>query len=238
MNEANRPNLPFHALNTPSTIKMVWGLALLAILSSGFTAYKVSIYLYLLSSGVSVTGTIVGFDSHTGTGTGASRRNTFYFPIYKYTYEGKTYQIVDSVGTQEAGRPMGEEVTLRIDPNNPELISTGFPMVQTGLGALVAIFLGYAAYSSYGKIKTKLRLLSGGGMQIKAHSVKVIQVDKEKFCLEAQGTNPTDSRNYNFYSEAIIEDPTHRMGPNKVVVLLDPQDPKKYYMPLDFLSHS
>jgi len=238
MNEANKTNLPLHALNTPSTIKIVWGLALLAIISFGFTAYKLSSYLYLLSSGVSVTGTIVGFDSHTGTSQGASRRNNFYFPIYKYTHEGKSYQIVDPVGTKEAGRPIGEEITLRIDPNNPELMSTGFPMMETGLGALVAVLLGYAAYSSYSKIKSKLRLLSGGGIRIKAHSVRVIQVDKEKFCLEAQGTNPTDSAIYKFYSEAIMGDPTHKMGPNEVVVLLDPQDPKKYYMPLDFLSHS
>ena len=219
-------------------MKIVWGLALLAILSSGFTAYKLGSYLYLLSSGVSVTGTIVGFDSHAGTGTGASRRDKFYFPIYKYTYEGRSYQVADPVGTREASMPVGEEVALRIDPNNPELMSKGFPMTEVGLGALVAALLGYAAYSSYGKIKTKQRLLSGRGLRIKAHSVKVIQVDKEKFCLEAQGSNPADSQDYKFYSEAIVGDPTSRLGSREVVVILDPQDPKKYHMPLDFLSHS
>jgi hypothetical protein len=238
MNESNKTNLPLHALNTPSTMKIVWGLALLAIISSVFTAYKLSSYLYLLSSGVSVTGTIVRLDSHTETGSGASRSKTFYFPVYNYTYEGKTYQIADSVGTQRAGLAVGEKVALRIDPNNPELMSAGFPLMETGLGALIAGLLGYAAYSSYGKVKSKLRLLSGWGIQIRAHSVKVIQVDKEKFCLEAQGENPTDSRNYKFYSEAMMGGPTNKLGPKEIVVFLDPQDPKKYYMPLDFLSHS
>jgi Protein of unknown function (DUF3592) len=68
-----------------------------------------------LASAVAVSGTVVEFQSSSG-----SEGGTVYKPVVSYqTYEGETRQFVDSIATNPPGFEVGETVPVAYVPGDP-----------------------------------------------------------------------------------------------------------------------
>jgi hypothetical protein len=169
-------------------------------------------------------------------------------PVVAFTDDkGHKTRFTDSVSSRPAAYDVGEAVTVLYLPGEPgEAHIKGFSSLWLGttiLGGLGVIFAGIGAgivFATHAGEKKKHYLLAYGN----AVETEVQGVDRNT-SVEINGQNPwrissqwLDPKTNViriFHSENLWFDPSSYMKRKKVMVLLDPNNPKRYYMDISFL---
>jgi len=160
---------------------------------------------------------------------------------------GSTIEFTSSSGSNPPSYSKGEIVEILYQESSPEQakINSFFSLwgATTILGGLGSVFflVGFSIIL-LGSLKSKkIEYLRKNGVPIKAkfQNVKVngsLEVNgRNPYQICAQWKNPTTSEIHIFNSENIWFDPTDHINTDEVTVLIERNNPKKYYVDISFL---
>jgi hypothetical protein len=232
---------------TPPVLVLVSALFTLVgvgLLGSGALLYSNT--RAFLRDAIEGTGMVIAVDrSRSADGDGF-----VYYPVIEFTpLDGNQIEFTANVGSNPPAYAVGDSVNLLYRPESPqaarikdfwslwlgEIIVVGIGGVFTPIG------LGGLA-TAYGKQRQRADLQKNG-VQIltKFHRVSLNTAislnDRHPFCIFSQWQDPATSEVHLFQSEDLWFDPSDAIPTRGITVLIQPNNPKKYYVPLDFLSN-
>ncbi len=199
-----------------------------------------------MSKALEAEGTVIGNDFtrsiKTGTGSGS------YHPIVEYSYNGKVVSFRSSMGSNPSMYDVGEKVQVCFDPDDMKnaQIKNFFSqnLVSFILGSIGLIFFvigGVFGLVAWNRNKT-INWLLANGTRIEADFDAV----KLNPLVKVNGRNPHQihchwkdkltNTIYNFKSDNIYTGDPSRNMKTKLLVYIDPANPKKYYIDLSFLD--
>lgn len=177
-----------------------------------------------------------------------SSNSIMYTPVVSFiTKEGSKIEITSSVSSNSPSYSVGETVAIIYDPKEPNKADiNGFESLW--LAVLVVGILGMAFFLVgfcivlYGirKQRNKLYLLDNGKRIITTFNEVYLNYGLEingrnPYQISSQWFDPQTNNMYIFESENIWFDPTDFIKTDEIMVLIDPENPKKYYMDISFL---
>ncbi|MBE8726537.1 DUF3592 domain-containing protein [Flavobacterium hungaricum] len=213
----------------------------------GLIALGGALYLYqnkreFLDKAITVQGTVKELISS------RSKNSTTYKPLVSFiTKDGKQIEYTSSVSSNPPSYEVGEKVEIFYDPADPyDADINGFASLWLGplvLGILGIIFfsIGFSIIL-FGRMKQKkIEDLKFNGKSISTkydhvelnHSYQVN--GRSPFLIYSQWLNPATNELHLFKSDDIWFDPTDFIKSEEIKVLIDPVNPKKYYMDISFL---
>ena len=177
-----------------------------------------------------------------------SNDSTTYKPVVKFkTQEGMWIEITSSAGSNPPSYTRGETVEVLYHESFPEKgkINSFFSLwgaltIFAGLGAVFFLFGFIFVMSDYRKTQ-KINQLKLNGSRIKTRFQSAEQNSRVKmngrspFQIHTQWKNPLTSEIHVFSSEHIWFDPTEYINTDEITVLIDRDNPKKYYVDISFL---
>jgi hypothetical protein len=226
-------------MKTLSIIKYVF-LTIGAIMLAG------TFYLYqnqqdFLKKANTVQGTVIELVAN------RSDNSTTYTPVVAFkTKKGEEITYTSSVSSNPPSYSEGETVEILYDPADPKDASiNGFASLWIGcliLGILGTIFflIGFLMIL-FAKLKEKKKeYLKDNGKRIltKFDHVQLSNFKvngRSPFLIYSQWLNTNTNELHLFKSEDIWFDPTDYIGTEPIKVMIDPANPKKYYMDISFL---
>ena len=177
-----------------------------------------------------------------------STDSTTYRPVVKFrTRGGSVVEFTSSTGSNPPSYSTGETVEVLFHEASPENAKiNGFFSLWGGaviLGGMGAVFflVGFSIILFKRSHKNKIKQLQKNGIPIKA---KFISVDRNRsvrvngrspYKICAQWKNPATSEIHVFDSENIWFDPTNHVNVEEITVLIERNNPKKYYVDISFL---
>lgn len=177
-----------------------------------------------------------------------SSDSIMYRPIFEFkTQEGKTVEITSSVASNPPSYSRGEKIDVLYQESAPEKakINSFFSLWGATLivGVIGLVFLLIAVFTLvFGLLKNKkVVYLKKNGVPVTAkfQSVDINSTyeinGKHPYQISAQWKNPATSELHIFKSENIWFDPTDHISQDHVTVLIEKDNPKKYYMDISFL---
>ena len=171
-----------------------------------------------------------------------------YRPVVEFkTNGGSIIEFMSSSGSNPPSYSMGEMVEVLYRENFPEKAKInsffsiwGVPTIIGGIG-FVFFLVGFSILL-IGVFKgKKIEYLKKSGVPIKAkfQNVEVngsLEVNgKNPYQIYAQWINPATSEMHIFISENIWFDPTVYINTDEVTVLIERDNPKKYYVDISFI---
>ncbi len=171
-----------------------------------------------------------------------------YRPVVEFTTrDGSVIEFTSSTGTNPPSFSEGEMVGIFYQESSPEQAKIdsffslwGGTVILGGLGSV--FFLIGMSILLFGRLKgKKIAYLRKNGIPIKAkfQSVDVngsLEVNgRNPYQIRAQWKNPSTSELHIFHSENIWFDPTDHINTDEVTVLIERNNPKKYYVDISFL---
>jgi hypothetical protein len=176
-------------------------------------------------------------------------KGTSYYPVVEYmTHDGKMATFTSRVGSSPPSFRVGEEVGVIYDPDHPEdaYIRTfwqfwGLSVLMLGLGV---VFAGISTGIILSRARGRRRALwlKQYGRRI---STKFVRVDvvtsitvngRNPYRIVSEGLDPFAGETRIFQSYNLWNDPTSYIADRTIDVLIDPNDPRKYWLDTDFLS--
>lgn len=227
-------------MKTVSIIKYTFAVVGIGMLLGAFFLYKNT--QAFLQSAVTTNGTV------TEVVRSRSNNSTTYRPVVKFkTESGQLIEFTSSTGSSPASYARGEvvEVLYEADAPSKAKINGFFALwaLPTILGSMGAVFslITLSILFMGKKNAQKIEYLKRNGTSIKAKfqrvevngSVKVNR--KSPYQISAQWINPNTSELHIFHSENIWFDPTDHIKNEEIMVLIDRNNPKKYYVDISFL---
>jgi hypothetical protein len=177
-----------------------------------------------------------------------SDRSLTYLPIVQFTAEdGRTIEFSSGVSSNPPAYDVGEEVSVLYDPAKPTDAKIDafwqvhfVTVVLGGIGSLFFI-VGAGLILTQMVSRRRRERLQAMGRRITTQiqgvdldtSVRVN--DRHPFCITSQWLNPDTGQMHVFRSEGLWYDPTDLLTGETIDVLIDPSDPKKYYVDVSFL---
>lgn len=194
-------------------------------------------------------------NSHTTTGTvtqliktTSSEGSVLYQPRIRFTTD-KGEQITFTSGTSSnpPSHKKGDVVDVYYQIDNPQKAKVkGFltlwaaPILMAGIG-LSFFMLGFSMLIKKTRTIRKVKALKANGQRIQA-KVKHIGLNtshkingRSPYQIQAQWQNPSTSKVHIFKSEYLWFDPTDYVNEEEITVLIDRNNPKKYYVDVSFL---
>lgn len=218
-------------------------------LSIGALMLAGAFYLYqdkqaFLKRAETVQGTVIELISK------RSDNSTTYAPVVTFTTKkGNKIEFTSSVSSNPPSYSEGESVEVFYDPAEPKDASiNGFASLWLGpliLGILGTVFflIGFGIIL-FGFLKQRKTLyLRDNGKRIDTKFVQVhlnysMAVNgRNPFQISSQWINPQTNEMYVFESDSIWFDPTEFIKDDIIKVMIDPSNPKKYYMDISFLPN-
>ncbi|WP_206733612.1 DUF3592 domain-containing protein [Flavobacterium sp. YO12] len=177
-----------------------------------------------------------------------SDNSTTYAPVVSFTTKaGNKIEFTSSVSSNPPSYSEGESVEVLYDPAEPKDASiNGFASLWIGpliFGILGTVFflIGFGIIL-FGILKQrKTQYLRDNGKRIETKFVQVhlnygMAVNgRNPFQISSQWLNPQTNEMYVFESDNIWFDPTEFIKSDIIKVMIDPSNPKKYYMDISFL---
>lgn len=227
-------------MKTISVIKYVFTVVGLGMLFGAFLFYTNS--QDFLNSAMTTNGTVVELVRS------RSSDSTTYRPVVEFkTPVGKLIEFTSSSGSNPPSYSKGEVVEVLYQEASPEQAKiNGFFSLWGGaaiFGGLGAVFfiVGFSIIL-FGRIKDKnIEYLKKNGVPIRAkfQSVEVngsLEVNgRNPYQICVQWKNPTTSELHIFNSENLWFDPTDHINNDDITVLIEKDNPKKYYVDISFL---
>ncbi|MFH6968050.1 DUF3592 domain-containing protein [Flavobacterium sp. FlaQc-28] len=179
-----------------------------------------------------------------------SDNSTTYAPLVSFTTKaGNKIEFTSAVSSNPPSYSEGESVEVLYDPADPKDASIkGFASLWIGpliFGILGTVFflIGFGIIL-FGILKQrKTQYLRDNGKRIETKFVQVhlnygMAVNgRNPFQISSQWLNPQTNEMYVFESDSIWFDPTEFIKDNIIKVMIDPSNPKKYYMDISFLPN-
>lgn len=171
-----------------------------------------------------------------------------YHPVIVFeTESGSMIEFKSSTGSNKKNYAKGEMVEVMYQPSSPQQARMsdffslwGASAILGGLGS-VFFMVGFSIFFFGNRRKKKIAYLKKNGMSVEAslHSVAVnssLKVNgKNPYQIFAQWKDPRTSTLHTFRSENIWFDPTPHIKDEKMRVLLEKNNPEKYYVDIAFL---
>ncbi|MCP4296677.1 MAG: DUF3592 domain-containing protein [Proteobacteria bacterium] len=212
----------------------------LSMLIGSFFSYKST--QEFLKDSLNTQGTVVAFESS------ESNDSVSYYPVVNFeTHTGTLVEFTSSMGSNPPSYSEGEVVEIlyqETHPNNAKIKGYfslwGAATILGGMGTIF-FFIGFSIFA-IGKLKgRKIKYLKDNGEKIntKLQNVEInssFEVNgKNPFQITTQWLNPSSSELHVFKSENIWFDPTDYIEKDEIVVLIEKNNPKKYYVDISFL---
>lgn len=199
----------------------------------------------LLSNSHKTIGKIIGIEEE-------RRRNGgyMYSPVIKYkSVTGDEYVYRSTTKTGYTSYKIGQQIELIYDKSNPQnarvnsFLDIWFLTIIMGVGGWASTIGGIVLLLVTLKKKRLEEYLKNHGQKILTDFVNVgrgiVEINGESgYVINCQWVNPQDNVIYTFKSDDIWFDPANYVKDKKIEVLIDPKDPKKYYVDLSFLPKS
>lgn len=198
--------------------------------------------LNLLSNSYKTLGKITGINEER-----QSKGGYMYSPVIKYKSDtGDEYVYSSATKTGYSSYKIGQEVELIYDKNNPQnarvnsILDIWFLPIFMGVSGSAITITGVILLSITLKKRRQTEYLKKNGQKILADFTNIgrglVEINGENgYVINCQWVNPQDNAMYTFKSDDIWFDPTDYVKQKKIEVLIDPKDPKKYYVDLSFL---
>ncbi len=227
-------------MRTISIVKYAFAMVGLGMLIGAFFLYENT--QNFLENALTAEGTVIELVRS------KSSDSTTYRPVVEFeTQGGSRVEFTSSSGSNPPSYSEGEIVEVLYQESAPEQakINSFFSLwgASTILGGMGSVFfLAGLSIILYGSIKgKKIEYLRKNGIPIKAKfqsveinsSLKVNGRNPYQICV--QWKNPTTSELHVFNSENIWFDPTDHINNDEITVLIEKDNPKKYYVDISFL---
>jgi hypothetical protein len=177
-----------------------------------------------------------------------SSDSTTYRPVVRFvTDDGRTIEFTSSAGSNPPSYSRGETVPVLYTPKTPEDAKiNGFFALWGGvtiLGGLGAVFfvIGAAFFLVVGQTRRKNEYLRSQGQPIETQ----LQGVERNTSIRANGThpyrvvtqwqNPATGAVHVFKSENLWYDPTQFLQRDRITVLIERDNPRRYLVDLSFL---
>ena len=170
-----------------------------------------------------------------------------YRPLVRFTTPDGREVTVTGNASRPAGFSTGETVTVLRDPHDPHDSRLGDfkslwlgPIILSGIGALFAAIAGGIFFAGrLGNQKKQYLLAYGNAIQTDVQGVErntSLEVNgRNPWRITSQWLDPAANKLRVFHSENLWYDPQKFLNVKEVTVLLDPKNPKRYYMDISFL---
>jgi hypothetical protein len=174
-----------------------------------------------------------------------------YRPVVAFTTrKGEAVAFTSSFSSRPPAYVVGESVEVLYDPRNTlDARINGFgslwlgPWILGGLGALfTAVGVSIVLAGRMGDRKKNYLMAYGNALQTDLQGVdrntSLTVNGRNPWRVTSQWLDPASNKLRIFHSENLWFDPAKFLTAKQVTVLLDPNDPKSYYMDLSFLPQS
>jgi hypothetical protein len=171
-----------------------------------------------------------------------------YSPVVKFsTAEGREISFEQAGRSNPPGYSVGEGVQVLYQPKEPDNARIDsfqelwlLPMIFGGMGLVFAsIGGGIMLYGMTGQRRKEYLLAYGTAIETELQGVErngALEFNgKNPWRIATQWMNPTTNKLRIFYSENLWFDPSRFVTQKRVTVLLDPRNPKRYYMDISFV---
>lgn len=207
---------------------------------------------------IGVIGTLVWLDTNRLTRDGVRTTGTVVdlvgqrslAPVVEFmTKTGEPQRYMSSTYSNPPAYDVGERVTLWYDPQNPrEVVLDGFSRwLLPGIMTLFFVIFGGLGYGGllyhYFKKRDTAWLLQNG-QTVQATLTDVVWKTSVKlnnaspFVVHCQWLDPATQQMHVFESDHVWYDPTPYLQNRSLPVLIDPNNPRKYYVDLSFLPEA
>ncbi len=163
------------------------------------------------------------------------------------TKAGKPIQFISDNSNNLTNYNEGENVEVLYDPENPNKAKiNSFSTLYTGvsiLGFFGAVFFltGFSFFLSDNSKQKKMHFLQQNGKQIVTKFIDV-QIDlnttvngSNPYFICSEWLDPKNNELYFFESDNIWFDPTDSIKKDEIKVVINPLNPKEYFMDISFL---
>lgn len=215
----------------------------IGFMGTGFGIYLGIDTLTFKHRALTTTGTIIEIDSKHDDDT------TLYTPIASFqTTDGQTLTVRSRVSSSYTSFSVGDKVEILYDPAKPSearLATVGNQWLPTifliPFGLIFSLVGGYYFYSRL-QLKKNKEWLARYGVSIMAKNsglaIGTISLGesggKESYQIKAEWLNPNDQKVYRFTSDYLWDDPTPFLN-KEIKVLINPRNPKQYWIDTSFL---
>ncbi len=171
-----------------------------------------------------------------------------YRPVVEFTtQDGLTIEFASSSGSNPPSYTRGEAVDVVYQESSPERaeINSFFSLwgAATVLGLLGSVFfiIGFSIIVLARRKRRKIQVLKKNGVPIKAEVTGVaintsVQANgRSPYQIVSQWQNPATSKIHVFSSENIWFDPSDYILGEQITVLIERNNPEKYYVDISFL---
>ncbi len=227
-------------MKTISILKYVFSIIGLGLLYGAYILFSDT--QTFLKTAVSTNGTVVELVRS------RSNDSITYSPIVNFhDKSGQLTEIISSSSSNPPGYFKGEVVEVLYQESFPKDAKiNGFFALWGGaiiLGAIGAVFflIGFSIIM-YARLKgKKIKYLKEHGVSVKAtiqgveYNSSLVVNGRSPYQILAQWKNPTTSDLHIFSSENIWFDPTDHINNKELTVLMEKNNPKKYYVDTSFL---
>jgi len=177
-----------------------------------------------------------------------SNDSTTYRPVVRFvTAEGRSIEFVSSSGSNPPSYARGETVPVLYAPQTPEDAKiNGYFALWGGatiLGGLGAVFfaIGSAFFLVSGQLRRKREYLRSQGQPIETQlqgverNASIRANGMHPYRVVTQWQNPATGEVHVFKSENLWYDPTQFLQRDRITVLIERDNPRRYLVDLSFL---
>ncbi len=214
--------------------------AAIGLLFAGIGLWFVAADQQLAAKGGMTTGTVVALHQHYD-----SDGDRMYRPEVEFTDgRGTVHRFRSQISSNSPGFSRGEQVQVLYDPSAPgdaaidSFMQRHFlPAMFTGIGSIFAL-IGGGMVMHFVRRRRMVAQLKQTGVQISAKFIECYRDTSVKingrspFRVVGQATHPATGRLQSFKSGPIWLDLTEQLSHQDLDVLIDPADPKRYYVDL------
>ena len=186
--------------------------------------------------------------SSSSSSSSSSTSSYTYKPEVEFkTPNGKRIEFTSSSGTNPPSYSKGEVIEIFYDESLPQnakingFFSLWGGAIILGLMGIIFTLIGTSIFLTKHLKSKKIEFLKRNGtpIQAKFQSVgrnRMVAVNKRNpYQIYVQWKNPMTSKRHIFKSENIWFDPTDLINTDEITVLIERNNPKKYYVDTSFL---
>jgi len=227
-------------LKTMNIIKYVFAIIGACMLAGAFALYNHT--ASFLDRSVTAQGIVVELIRS------RSSDSVSYYPVVQFAAAGgREIEFQARTGSNPPSYSQGEQVTVLYDPSSPEAAKIngffslwGAALIVGGIGSVFGLVGG--GMLAYGAVKNRTNAhLQKNGVEIHASVQRVEQNTgltvngRSPFRIVCQWQHPQTRELHVFRSENLWYDPTDHVNQEKIPVLVDEGNLKKYWVDTSFL---
>jgi len=218
---------------------------LIMLLVSGITFFNARNFI---RDSVVTTGTVVDLILEDSV---SDETGPVYYPVVSFiTNDSETVEFKASYGSNPPRHPRGDKVKVRYDPYNPYKARLdsffalwGIPIIFGAIGfVIIDAGITILVISAISSRKEKWLRESGKAIATELQAVELntsVRVNnRHPYQIVSQWLDPATNKVYVFKSKNIWFNPEEFIQSSEIRVLIDPNNPKKYFMDTSFLPES